>query len=215
MFNRFNTALVAAFLVVVAPAFGKDVTKQARSNDVASQYTLDDRGNFFRQVGRNKCQITNDVEDFKVSQHPNDVAMVYFIKKRDLYVLHNTVRTGNCPKASTKVLQNNIAKKHGDYRYSVVSNTDTTIVNVALGENGRFTAWDDTKLVLDQSRVADYTMHGKFGVKGAPFSSYALFLINETGNVLKVKGNNPAGSLWDTSERFLDLAEFKAKYKIQ
>jgi hypothetical protein len=218
-FQRFQSALVAVlFLVVAAPSFAKDVTKQARSNDVASEYLLKDNGDLFRVIRGRKCQVTTNVVDFKVSQHPNDVAMIYYVRDENtpnLYVLHETDRFGDCPKTSKKLILADLMKKSGDYKFSVVSNTNTTIVNVALSRRGDFIAWDNTNSVLSAENVEDYTMHQKFGVSGAPFSSYVLFAINHRGQVLKVKGNAPRGSKWDTSETFNSLKEFKQKYNIQ
>lgn len=214
--RRWNTALTTALLFLVAvPAFAKELTKQARSNDIASEYQLKDNGDLFRLVAGLKCQITTSVEDFKVSQHPKDAAMIYYVKGGNLYVLHNAKLTGDCPKASKKMIMANLAKKHGDYRYNVVPSVDTTIVNVALSQTGHFYAWDNTATVLSQHNVADYSLHGQFGVKGAAFSSYALFAISELGFVLKVKGLSPEDSKWDYSDRYSDLKEFKTKNHIQ
>lgn len=217
--KRLNTALVAALLVLVAvPSFGAEDTKKARKNDVATEYQLKDNGDLFRVVSGHKCQVTTKVLDFKVSQHPNDVAMIYFVRDENtpnLYVLHNAETTGNCPKTSKKLIESDLAKKNGEYRYNVVSNTDTTIVNVSLARNGDFKAFDDKALVLSQRNVADYVLHNSFGVRGAAFSSYVLFALNDGGFVLKVKGQTPAASNWDLSERYSNLQEFKTKYKIQ
>ena len=69
--------------------------------------------------------------------------------------------------------------------------------------------------ILTGKFVSDYVMHQKYGVRGASFSSYVLFAINDGGFVLKVKGEKPLDSKWDNSERYFDLTEFKNKYKIQ
>ena len=217
-----------AFMLVLAvfsTSAMADKTRNARSGDVASQYTLETDGDFFRTVNGNKCQITNKVEDFKISMHPSDKAVVYFIREEsnssssyetyNLYVLHNASRTGQCPKASKKKIVSDVAYVDGKFKYNVVSNTNTTIVNVALNANGQFTAWDNNQVVLTQNNVEDYTLHNKFGVSGAPFSSYVVFAINDDGYVLKVKGKTPSSSKWDRGTQYSDLADFKRSNRIQ
>lgn len=185
-----------------------DQTKNARSNDVASRYVLEDNGNFFRFVGNQKCQITNNVDSFKVSSHPNDAAMVYFERDNDLYVLHNASRTGNCPKASKKVITSNVAK------YNVVSSTQTTIVNLALSKSGTFTAWDNTTPVVSKTGVKSYSMSQCYGVSGKSFSTYVAFAINSAGHIFKVKGKSPGSSNWDTSARYNSVDEFVRKNNV-
>ncbi len=211
-------SLLAALLVLVAvPSFGKEVIKQARANDVASEYQLKDNGDLFRVVNGRKCQVTNNVLEFKISQHAQDTAMIYFIKDENtpnLYVLHNAERTGNCPKANKTLRQTDIDKKNGDYRYIVVSNPDSTFASAVLSRNGDFSVWSDTTREFLMHNVAEFVKHNQFGVRGAPFSSYVLFALNDNGYVLKVKGSGIAASSFDFSERYADLKEFKSKYKI-
>lgn len=130
-------------------------------------------------------------------------------------MLHNAEPSGNCPKTSRKLILSDVARKSGDWRYSVVSNTNTTIVNVALSRNGDFHAWDNARVVLTARDVQDYSMHQKYGVSGAPFSTYVLFALNDAGFVLKVKGQDPGSSKWDTSRRYNSLSEFKRANDIQ
>lgn len=203
--SYFLFGLVALFAGVQAQA---DQVKQARDNDVASEYTLKANGDLFRTVRGTQCQVTNNVDSLKISQHKDDAAMIYFEREDDLYVLHNSDRAYPCPKASKKVILANVQE------YSVVSNEHTTIVNAALSKSGKFVAWDNTKPVLTQSSVVDYSMHGKFNVKGAPFNRYVLFAINSTGYVLKVDGDHPQSSKWDSSRKYYNLKEFKNKNNI-
>lgn len=184
-----------------------DQEKNARSNDVASRYVLEDNGNFFRYVGRNKCQITNRVDSFKVSQHKNDAAMVYFKRNGDLYVLHNASRSGNCPKASKKVIMNDVAK------YNVVSSTKTTIVNLAVSRFGNFTAWDNNRALISKRGVKAYSMNNCYGT-GRSFSSYVAFAINSAGHIFKVKGKSPSSSKWDTSRRYNSVSDFVRKNNV-
>lgn len=129
-------ALLVAFTGI--SAFAKDdIVKRARNNDVASEYILKANGDLFRIVSGNKCQVTNGVEDMKISAHPNDTAMMYFIKEGDLYILKNAETHGQCPKADKKVLMPNVARSGSNYKYNVVSNTNTRVVNVALDSYGK------------------------------------------------------------------------------
>ena len=182
-------------------------SKKARSNDLASEYILDDRGNFFRKVRGNKCQITNRVESFKVSQHPNDAAVAYFKKDGDLYVLHNASRSGQCPKTSKKVIVEDIKK------YSVISSTNTTVVNLTLDRNGKFLGWDNKRAVVRAYNVDTYKHNECFGVKKKSFKSYVAFAIDRHGSVLKVKGHNPGSSKW-SHKTYDSIKDFKRKERV-
>lgn len=191
-----------------------DQTKKARSNDLASEYILKDNGDLFRIIksNGNKCQITNRVQDFKVSQHPRDAAMIYFIKNGDLYVLNNNWQSRKpCPEAITKSIMSGVKKIDGKYKYTVVSNTDTEIVNLALDDSfsRQFVAWDNKKVVFKSGNVVDYQNHGKYGVRGAPFSSYVAFALTRDRCIIKVKGKDPENSKADCSRYFDSIREFK------
>lgn len=161
--------------------------KEARRNDLANQYMLDDAGNFYRYFsdGKQLCQITNDVKDFKISQHPNDAAVAYYESKNSLWVINNqdTTRNGNCPKVAKKVIMQNVKE------WKVMSNTNTTIVNAAVDESGNFNAWDNIRVVYSQKNVIDFQMNSCFNVSGKSFSSYALFTLDSYGDVNKIKVN--------------------------
>ncbi len=223
--RKTTAALSVAMLVLVASsAFGKinerDIKREAkaRKSDIATKYVLLKNGDLFREVNGKDCQITTNVLDFSVSSHPQDVAVIYFIRDENtpnLYVGHNNDRNGDCPKASTKRILSDIKKTHGEYDYSVVPNTNTTIVNVALTRGGDFVAWENNRAVLSLRNVKDYSMHQKYGVKGAPFSSYVAFVLRDDGWVMKVKGEEPSESKWDTSQKYDSLKDFKSENKIK
>ena len=206
--------LVAALLAPITASAG-DTTKHARKSDVASRYTLEDDGDLFRTVGKHKCQVTNRVLDIKVSQHPDDAAVLYFLRKKgdraDLYVLHNAEKTGQCPKASKKRIASDVAKVRGKYKYSVVPSQHTEIVAVALTDDRRLLAWDDDSLALSKNRIEDYRLYNKYGVKGAPFRRYAVFALHGSGRVLKVDGEHPDRSKYDRRHKYDDLKQFWAK----
>jgi hypothetical protein len=209
--NNLTKSLFAAALVLTlgaaSGAQAKDIVKQARANDVADKYVLTDEGTLYRTVNGRRCDVTTNVDNFKISQHPNDRAMVYFKKNGDLYVLGRSTPSYGCPKANTKVLMENVKK------YSVTSNTQTTIVNVALSKSGKFVAWDNVAPVLTTPYdviADDYQMNQNFGADGKPFSSYVAFVHTARGGaIMKVKGINPEGSKWDTSRYYTSIRDFK------
>jgi hypothetical protein len=202
--SLFATALVLA-LGAASGAEAKDIVKKARANDVADTYVLTDSGTLYRTVNGRRCDVTTNVANFKISQHPNDLAMVYFKKNGDLYVLGRSFPTYNgCPKANTKILLESVKK------YSVTSNTKTTVVNVALSESGKFVAYDNFAPVLTVSGADDYQMNQNFGAEGKAFSSYVTFVHTARGGyIMKVKGNSPEASKWDTSRYFSSIRDFK------
>ena len=151
------------------------VKKHARKNDVATDYILKPNGDLFRTVKGHPCQITTKVLEMKVSGHPDDVAMLYYIKddkgSNNLYVLLNAESTGQCPKATTNSIMSGVKKIKGKFKYTVVPTIHTTIVNMALSERGSFRAWEKNSVVVSEEDVQDFTMHQNFNVKGRPFST--------------------------------------------
>jgi hypothetical protein len=205
--NQMKYSLVSSVLALafaIAPAsFAKEVTKKARPNDTASAYVLADNSTLYRVIRGNRCAVTSNVESFKVSQHPNDAAMVYFKKNGDLYVLNASPATRQCPKAETRLIMTDVKK------YSVVSNTNTAIVNVALSYAGTFKAWNNTSAVLTVTNADEYQLNQNFGAEGKPFSSYVAFVHTARGGyIMKVKGNSPEASKWDSSHYYSSVADF-------
>lgn len=186
--------------------------KDARSNDVASNYALDKNGGLYRFVNGNKCQITSNVADMKISMHPQDKAMMYFSKESNLYVLNNP--TGEelrkqCPKAKTSIIMSNVSK------YNIVSNTNTVIVNVALSTSGKFVAWENSDIVFKADGIAEYSMNSCFGAKDKKFTTYVAFLRTAIGGIIiKVKGKNPAASKADDSKYYYDITKFKSENNV-
>ena len=169
-----------------------DIGRRNSGMEIADSYTLMPNGDFFREVNGLKCQVTNKVEDFKISSHPKDAALAYFIKNADLWVVNTSVEPaeGNCPKTVAKVIMKDLAKVGAKYEYWVTSNTNTTVVNSARNSDGRFTAWDNTKPVYSSdARIVDVDMNQCFGVKGKGFSTYVAFLLTTSHSVIKVKGD--------------------------
>lgn len=210
--------ILLALSIALSVSAGEVKERKARNNDRAERYILDENGNFYRTVkvtrqGKEKeikCSITNRVEDFKVSQHPNDEAVVYFIRESDLYVLHNAEgETNDCPTASKKVILNGVKKINGEYRYHVVSSIHTTVVNTALDSWGNFVAWDNKQAVAFFKNIEDYRLNQTYGTDKA-FNSYVAFLYKLTQQVIKLKGLDPASSK-ETSEKYGSLKEFVEK----
>ncbi len=195
------------FFSVLASA---QTVKNARSNDVASKYTLKANGDFFRTVGRNECQITNDVDSFKVSQHPKDVAVAYYERGGDLYILKNAHGSnGNCPEASKKVLMENVEK------YTVVSTTNTDIVNLALSRSGKLVAWDNRNVLVSEYGIENYAHNDCYGVKGKSFNTIVAFGITYSGRVLKIRGGSSTEvSATMTSEYYSSINNFKSDNNV-
>jgi hypothetical protein len=189
--------------------------KNARRNDFATQYLLDRKGNFFRLVNGQKCQVTANVVDFKISQHPSDLAVVYYkTAKNELFVVHNqsTTYSGNCPPVSKKSIMT--ATKE----FSVVPSQKTTIVNAALSQGGLFQAWDSVRGVYSDTNIRDYMMNQCYGQQGKSFSSVVLFTIDNSGIVTKVRMQSNGFYLKDssnsTSQRYADIQDFKRRENV-
>lgn len=205
MKNLFSIVLMGLFSVMLSA----QEVKQARKNDVASQYTLKSNGDLFRTVGRNECQVTNNVKSFKISAHPNDVAMIYFEKENDLYLLKNGQNTGNCPKAEKSLLLSNVKK------YTVVPNTNTKIVNIALSEAGQLGAWSNNTVLINENGVKNYIHNNCYGSEGKSFSSYVAFAIKYNGKVLKIRGgSNGRVEVTEDNDRYDDVQEFTRKNNV-
>ena len=165
------------------------ICREARRNDVADRYMLGNDGTLFRRINGAVCSVTSGVEDFKVSQHPNDVAVLYFKKKNHLHLLNMDRErrpSGRCPSSAGNIrkLMDNVKK------YTVTSNQNTTIVNAALDEVGNFRAWDNTRVVYSDSNVDEYQMNACFGIENKSFSSYVLFTRDSSDNITKVRVRN-------------------------
>lgn len=190
--------------------------KEARKNDIADRYMLDANKNLYRRINGLDCVVTNNVQDFKISQHPNDVAVIYFKKNGDLYLVNKDREyrpSGQCPsaKGNTKVLMQNVAK------YTVTSNINTTIVNSAVDHNGYFVAWDDQKVIYKDNGVEEFTMNSCFGSQGKSFSSYVLFTRHHR-EITKVKVSEAGKYIKDNSaaapESYDSIKAFTAKNKV-
>ncbi len=163
--------------------------REARRNDVADRYMLGNDGTLFRRINGAVCAVTSGVEDFKISQHPNDVAVVYFKKTNHLFLLNMDRErrpNGQCPSSSGNIrkLMDNVKK------YTVTSNQNTTIVNAALDESGNFRAWDNTRVVYSDRGVEEFQMNQCFGTANKSFSSYVLFTRDISDNITKVRVRN-------------------------
>ena len=203
-----------ALSLVLLPAVGRaDTVKRARSTDIATEYRLEGT-DLYRMVDGQKCQVTTDVIEFKVSQHPDDAAVIYYLRRErgaaNLYSLENTDGGGQCPKAKKHRILDDIARSGGRYKYSVVPSAKAEIVAVALSRQGTLVAWDEQTAVVEEQGVEDYRLHDRFGKAGAPFRRYVAFAIDSAGFVLKLDGRAPRGSRYDSQQPYPDLDAFWA-----
>lgn len=188
--------------------------KNARKNDFADQYILDRKGNLFRLVDGQKCQVTDKVTSFKISQHPTDSAVIYYERENDLYVVHNQgTKSGNCPSVSKKKIMSNVKE------YSVIPNRDTFIVNAALSSSGQFSAWEDVKPAYTDNNVSDYVINTCYKQKGKSFNTIVLFTIDRSGFVTKVRVEEGSfGYTYnksnETDRRYSSLQDFKEKERV-
>ncbi len=216
MQNRIWLLTLIFTISCFAPIFAGETTKNARKGDIAKKYVLKDNGNFFRILHTNrKCQITSNVKSFKVSSHPADAAMVYFVRRGDLYILKNTKTNGQCPPADKKVITKKLmmdGKKK--YKYNVVPSIHSTIVNMSLDQKGVFRAWGNKKKLIELGNIKNYSMNQNFGRKGKPFQKSLVFLMGKNGKVYKVNGKNPSSSKW-TKRTFSSLKDFKRKNNLK
>ncbi len=214
--------LGASLLVALSSSPAAAETKGARKGDTASSYQLDDQGRFYRVIDGRRCQITDRVADFKISQHKTDVAVAYYVRRSagtaDLFGLYpssNEYAGRGCPAVKKDKLVSGLARKRGKYRYSITSNSKTAVVAIALSRAGRLYAWSSESTVLRLDEVTDYKMHNKYGVRGAPFSRYVGFAIDRDGSVLKVNGSKPAGSKFDSSRTYNNIGAFMSANRIR
>ncbi len=213
--NKRFVSLLALAAATLATTFAQaDTVKAARSNDVATKYILKDNGDLFRvmKVTGLTCQVTSAVQDMKVSQHPNDAAMIYYIKDSNLYYLQNAEISYNCPKSIKKVLLQDIKRIDGKFKYGIVSSTKSDIVNVALTYNGKFVVWVDTRSLYTAYSVSNYKMNPCFGEAGKRFSRTSVILISRDGVVTRLEGKRSnSGDLsaeTDHSRRYSNIEEF-------
>ncbi|MBS1958437.1 MAG: hypothetical protein JST80_03105 [Bdellovibrionales bacterium] len=194
----------------------KECKDTVRSNETVAQYLLTKSGNLYAMMKKGAfCQLTSNVDTFKVSQHANDAAMIYFTKSDDLYVLNKQDGStdNDCPKAKKHVIMNDVKE------YKMATNTNTTIVNAALTKSGKLVAWDNTKPVYTDYGVTDFQMNNCYGVKGKSFNSYVLFTTDYAGFITKVKGKK-SGNFYDfiadkaTKGRYDSIESFKSKENV-
>lgn len=198
-----------------AKTIGDDVVKNARSGDVASQYVLRADGGLFRQIGKNLCQVTSDVDDFKVAQHPDDPTAIYVVKRGGLFALTvggEAERGAECPKAQLDSLISTLDRTGGKWAYRVVDRKDTPISLVAQDASGRVTAWDEQGVAVYVEGAVAFKLNECFGSKKS-FSSYVAFVLDGEGHVSKLGGKDPRKSKADPA-RYKSMDAFLAKNRV-
>lgn len=207
----FSKLIVAGLLTLTTVSAFATTVKNARSNDVASKYILDDSGKLSRIMKGSglKCDITTKVANFTVSAHKNDVAMIYFKKNGNLHILTNARGDlSQCPKANQGLLVAGIKK------YTVVSNTssESLVVNMTLDNGGNFKAWDNTHSLFTVKGVREYVNNSCFGQRGASFSSFTAFALKFDGSVVKIKGGLVEAKA--DNNYYASLQDFKASNRV-
>ncbi len=207
--------------------------KAEKTDRFGNAFKLDQAGNLFRFFGGTlKCQVTNNVLDFKMNMHPADEAVAYLVRNEGLnngvlYALMDSPTFGStqCPKSFRVQALSNLNGNVNDM-YKIVSNTKdwelgTTVSMMAINRLGDLVGWRGRAAVWVNHpswKAADLSMNTCYGAKDQSFSSYVSFVLEKSTNtfkrVLKVKGRNTvADSTWDT-KTFRNLEEFKAFYKV-
>ena len=189
----------------------------ARANTAVDQYMLDNAGDLYSYIGRiNRiCQVTSRVKNMKVSMHPNDAAVLYFEKDGNLFDANEVrIASQQCPQMKTKELMAGVEK------YSVVGNSNTTVVNMALSKSGEFIAWDNNQAIYKDIGVKDYLVNSSnYGVPRAPFTTFVAFTLGYDSKITKIKGHAAQGGMLvkssDDPGYYVSIQEFKAKHGIR
>jgi hypothetical protein len=207
--------------------------KAEKTDRFGNTFRLDQQGNLFRFFGKTlKCQVTNNVLDFKMNMHPADEAVAYLVRNEGnsngvLYALMDSPVFGSaqCPKSVRVQALPRLTGNVSD-QYKIVSNTKdwelgTTVSMMAINGIGDLVGWRGRAAVwvnVPTVKFADLSMNTCYGAKDMSFSSYVGFLLEKSTStfkrVLQVKGRNTvAESKWDT-RTFRSIQEFKDYYKV-
>jgi hypothetical protein len=96
--------LVSSLLAATAAANGlpgEPVVKQARRGARATVYELRPDGGFYRRIRGNLCQVSSDVREFKIAQHPSDTSMAYYVREGALHSRTVPRDQWSCPPAES------------------------------------------------------------------------------------------------------------------
>lgn len=202
--------LLCLFLVLLVPStsyaevskVGKARIQQrlrACADDPADEYVLYTTGGLYKLMRGRKYRLGDGVSQIAVANNPGDAAYLYYLQRGDLCII-------NCG-GDQRTLLRDIRCVDGSYKFDVISSADSSIVNVALNDFGRFIAWGNKVRVFTERNIRDYCLNPGFG-KGGPFSSYVAFLIDYQGFVTRLKSRNPGSSKADYSRKYANLDEF-------
>jgi len=187
-----------------------DVTMSARRGDIASQYILREDGSLFRQIGRNLCQVTTEVDEIKVPQRADDSVAAYVVRNGALMALRPTrtpVPEGTCPRAQLDSLVGSLDRAEDmKFSYQLIDRTDTPITMVAWGLDRRFTAWDARGIAVAVDDTQWFRVNDCFG-SSKQFGSYLAFARTRDGRVIKIGGKNPRKSKAD-AQRYASIDSF-------
>lgn len=217
-----NKLILITLLALLPFSLKAEQTKKAYKSDLAIQYQLTNQGDLFRVfnsgAGVLKCQITNNVQSFKISHYTDeDNVSIYYMRENTLYALKKPsgdevkkLSKGNCPAKNAVELHLNTKK------YSVMPRTQkrSEILNVALSTDSLLLAWgkDKTTPIFHMTSVSKYRLNNCYG-SGKPFSSYVIFAWSKSlkGRVFKVKNN---GTWKITNEKYNTLQDFYTEENV-
>jgi hypothetical protein len=203
-----------AVLPAIASASPR-VEKTARKGDIASRYELRE-GALYRHIGKLRCQVTSDVAEFKIAQHPTDPTGAYLVKNGALHALlvprPDQVTAGQCPKADLQELVPALARDKRGWVYKLVDRKDTPISLVAQSSEGRVTAWDAEGVAVHVDGVRELRLNTCFGSKKS-FGTFVAFAIDGAGNVSKIGGKDPRKSKLDP-QLYPNLDAFAATNRV-
>lgn len=196
-------------------------------------YRLDSLGNLYRYFGGTlKCQVTNQVMDFKMNMHPADEGVAYLVRNEGLsngvlYALMDSPQYGlsQCPK-SFKVRALGGLTGYVNDKYKIVSNLNdyqlgTSATMLAINGSGELVGWRGRSRVFQNSatvRYSDLVMNTCYGSRGKSYSSYVAFTLEKGSGlyhrVAKIKGRNTVQESKFDTRTWRSIQDFKAYYGV-
>lgn len=190
-----------------------------RSVDQASQYMLARSGSLYAHMKNGTyCRLQSGVDEIKIAANVNDPALLYYKSGGDLYYLSLSDKSlyGNCYRTSGRLLVRNVQK------YSIVKNSDTELVNVALDQSGTLHAWDYQSREVKMYGITDYQMNSCYDNAGKSYNSYVLFAQKNDGTIAKLRGKSAQMGIFSdsvyfdkvTNKAYSDIKSFKAEMNV-
>ena len=161
--------------------------QQARPSDkVAKGYVLADDSLYLidRQTGERRL-VSHGVSDFKVSERPHDMGLLYFIKWNRLHYLNQGGRSRRLPGAGPVLLAGK------GFHYDLVRSPSSPIVLVFLTRDGEFQVWGRANRLFSFRGIKSYRMNPSFGQVGSADSEAVAFLEDKHGRLIALNGRRP------------------------